>query len=585
MNIGEKKEKYVLYVTGFLLFLAFLLFAQRTIAKSGILNEEPYSRYSQGWVLQNSGEPVALPTRGNGEADVTYTIENDIPNRLPENAYLIFRSQQQTVSVYVEDTKIYQYPEEPLYAGVTPSAWNMVKLPGDAEEKQIRIEQCSPYKQFAGKISEVYYGSYYELLYLLQHRYSITFIISISIGIIGMLMFLAAVLFRRGNHYRSEEILGILLIDVSAYLTGESKMFLPGTNAEVQYYATFTAFILIPIFLAAYLNSKMEGGFRNKIKQLLIGSIAVGVICLGLQITGIKSFIETIPLVLIMIGLVFSYGVISYRIHIYRKENGFSKTEYYSMILIFIAIIAEVICFYLNMYRTIGIFVRISLLYYTLCVLYLCIRKIYQTLKENEQLTEQLRESNTALMISQIQPHFIYNTLNSIRALIRISPEDAYRMVYDFSTYLRANIDSISKQREILFSEELKHIRAYVNIEKTRFQERLHVEYEISTDAFYLPPLSVQPLVENAIKHGVCKKTTGGTVWVKSYETESHYIIEVKDDGVGFDTGILQETGAENKSAGIQNIRFRIDKISNAVLEIESEIGIGTKATIKFSKK
>ena len=82
-------------------------------------------------------------------------------------------------------------------------------------------------------------------------------------------------------------------------------------------------------------------------------------------------------------------------------------------------------------------------------------------------------------MISQIKPHFIYNTLGSIRTLIKISPEKAYDMVYDFSVYLRANIDSMGTREKILFSDELRHVKAYVNIEKVRFEDRLEVVFDI----------------------------------------------------------------------------------------------------------
>lgn len=241
--------------------------------------------------------------------------------------------------------------------------------------------------------------------------------------------------------------------------------------------------------------------------------------------------------------------------------------------------------FYLDRNQLLGIYIRLTLLFYAVSTLLASGVKMYQTAKENQKLAQMLQESKTALMISQIQPHFIYNALNSIRTLIRIEPEQAYDMVYDFSQYLRTHIDSLSNEREITFSGELEHIKSYINIEKVRFGERLNVEFDIQTTDFYLPALSVQPLVENAIKHGVCKKPEGGTVWIRSYEDEESqegYVVEVEDDGVGFNVEKWENVRGARRSAGINNIRFRVESISNARLFIESEINKGTKATIKF---
>lgn len=255
------------------------------------------------------------------------------------------------------------------------------------------------------------------------------------------------------------------------------------------------------------------------------------------------------------------------------------------MILFLLSMGVEMIRFYLDRNQLLGIYIRLTLLFYAVSTLLASGVKMYQTAKENQKLAQMLQESKTALMISQIQPHFIYNALNSIRTLIRIEPEQAYDMVYDFSQYLRTHIDSLSNEREITFSGELEHIKSYINIEKVRFGERLNVEFDIQTTDFYLPAISVQPLVENAIKHGICKRPEGGTVWIRSYEDkeqEGGYVVEVEDDGVGFDVEQWENVRGVRRSVGINNIRFRVESISNARLFIESEINKGTKATIKF---
>ena len=195
-----------------------------------------------------------------------------------------------------------------------------------------------------------------------------------------------------------------------------------------------------------------------------------------------------------------------------------------------------------------------------------------------------LKETQSYLMQSQMKPHFIFNTLGALRTLIINSPKEAYDMTTNFSKYLRANIGTIDSAEKILFSQELDHIKAYVAIEKVRFKDRINVVYDINCESFSIPPLSVEPLVENAIKHGICKNIKGGTVKISSHELDDKYVITVEDDGVGFDTSILDDNENNSKSIGLKYIILRLKEISEADFQITSEIGKGTKATIYVYK-
>ncbi|OUO91101.1 hypothetical protein B5F40_04775 [Gordonibacter sp. An230] len=123
---------------------------------------------------------------------------------------------------------------------------------------------------------------------------------------------------------------------------------------------------------------------------------------------------------------------------------------------------------------------------------------------------QELAEARANIMLSQIQPHFLYNTLTAIRELCLIDPGEAARTVTDFSSYLRENMASLTSSRPIPFERELRHARTYLSLERQRFGERLRVEFDVATMAFCLPPLSLQALVENAVRHGVTKREEGG---------------------------------------------------------------------------
>jgi sensor histidine kinase YesM len=209
--------------------------------------------------------------------------------------------------------------------------------------------------------------------------------------------------------------------------------------------------------------------------------------------------------------------------------------------------------------------------------------KAKQLETEKIALNSKLQESRILLMISQIQPHFLYNILNTIYHLCDKDIELAKKAVDDFSTYLRNNINSLSTTELISFDTELEHIKTYINLEKIRFGEELNVVYDIKTSDFYLPILSIQPLVENAIKHGVSKRRGGGKVTISSYEDDLYYIISIIDTGVGYDLNQITSDGKSH--IGIKNVKDRLESRVDGKLILESEIGVGTKAIVYIPKK
>lgn len=196
-------------------------------------------------------------------------------------------------------------------------------------------------------------------------------------------------------------------------------------------------------------------------------------------------------------------------------------------------------------------------------------------------LEAELKESRVAIMLSQIQPHFIYNTLGTIERMCLKDPEKAFNLVRNFSLYLRGNFSELDSIKPIRFTEELKHVEHYVNIEKVRFPD-MTIEYDIEATDFVIPALSVQPLVENAIKHGLMRLESGGTVLIHSYETATHYCVEVKDDGVGFDPALPID---EKKHVGLRNIKGRLKAIVDGELIMDSKPNEGTKAIIMIPKE
>ena len=196
-------------------------------------------------------------------------------------------------------------------------------------------------------------------------------------------------------------------------------------------------------------------------------------------------------------------------------------------------------------------------------------------------LNAALAESRISTMMSQIRPHFVYNTLGSIEQLCKFDPPKAGELVHSFAKYLRGNFGELDNPKPILMSQEMEHVHHYISIENVRFPD-MTFTFEMNSEDFLIPALTIQPIVENAIKHGLMKLPRGGTIRVVSYETDTDYCISVVDDGAGFDTGVLID---ERKHIGLRNIRERLKVMVNGRLDIESTVGVGTSVLVTIPKE
>lgn len=185
-------------------------------------------------------------------------------------------------------------------------------------------------------------------------------------------------------------------------------------------------------------------------------------------------------------------------------------------------------------------------------------------------------EQRIQIVMSQIQPHFLYNTLATIRSLCLRSPETAAQTIDKFSRYLRQNLDTLGQNGLIPFSKELEHVKIYTEIGMLMFPY-IHIQYDVADDCFMLPILTVQPLVENTIRHGVRARETG-QIDINVRKCESGHIITITDNGLGFDPAAIDT--AEGKHIGIRNVRERLEKQCGGLLKIESRPGEGTTVTL-----
>lgn len=196
-----------------------------------------------------------------------------------------------------------------------------------------------------------------------------------------------------------------------------------------------------------------------------------------------------------------------------------------------------------------------------------------------QALEQQIEHDRVDIMLTQISSHFFYHTLNAIQALIVLDPASASKMAGDFSRYLRFRVDSVDASL-VSFREELRSVRAYADINLVLLKDRLHMVYDVGELDFMMPILTVQPIVENAVMHGVRPKIGGGTVWVSAREEADGYVVTVRDDGPGFQP----ERAHSSTSVGLRNIRKRMERYQGCRLTVESGPG-GTTVTLRFPRR
>jgi len=185
----------------------------------------------------------------------------------------------------------------------------------------------------------------------------------------------------------------------------------------------------------------------------------------------------------------------------------------------------------------------------------------YRKLQERElrasQLEAQLAQSQLQVLKMQLHPHFLFNTLNAISALIRESPDEADEMVSRLGDLLRMTLETAGLQ-EVTFKKELEFLKHYLDIEQTRFQDRLKVEMAIEPETLdgLVPSLSLQPLVENSVRHGVAPRPEGGCIKIKAWRDNSLLRLEVEDDGPG-----LSGDAPPKERVGLTNTRARVSNL------------------------
>lgn len=255
------------------------------------------------------------------------------------------------------------------------------------------------------------------------------------------------------------------------------------------------------------------------------------------------------------------------------RRKSLSK-KYFGGLLSYLLLMSATVL--VHMFVQIEIFVVFGMALYALIMYGLILSdNMDHYMRQQRQIANQ----HASIMVLQMRPHFIYNSLMGIYYLCDQDASKAKQVTLDFTTYLRKNFAAIASDDAIPFSEELEHTRAYLSIEQAQFEDSLFVNFDTPHTAFRLPPLTLQPIVENAVVHGMRSSNAPIHISVVTRKTETASEIIVEDDGPGF-----KPSDSNDPHIALNNIRERLNLMCGGTLEIftHKEGGTIVKLTVPF---
>ena len=252
-----------------------------------------------------------------------------------------------------------------------------------------------------------------------------------------------------------------------------------------------------------------------------------------------------------------------------RRRNRLSSRRFHAFLIFVIPLMFAIV---VHMVTPVFLLVYTGL---TISSFAMYLLVVLDQIEQYMNLQQETARQRAKIAVLQMRPHFIHNTMTSIYYLCDQDPKKAQQVTMDFNTYLRKNFNAIAKDETIPFSEELEHTRAYLAVEQAQFESKLVVNYDIPHTQFRVPPLTLQPLAENAVKHGMGPHTIPLHVTIRTQKEGSAYVIVVEDNGPGFDHAV-----ANDPHTTLANIRQRLEMMCDGNLKFEPRKGGGTVARV-----
>lgn len=501
------------------------------------------------------------------------------------------------LKVYQNDSLIYSYGKENLSFPILKSGGNVwvdFYTRGITERDRIRIVLDNPYyantkQMYFLFLDRIYVGDKMQLFtkMIRTHRFSIP--ASIVIFLMGITLMIVLTTMQAMGMAGLKPMLrfGHLMAACGLWMMIDfCYISLISPHAVGWDVLETLLFINIPILALLYIRDYMVTPGKNLISIFVYGLFLFVSVYMVLQGMGIldaelaqEGFRQAVPVILLG-----SAGVIAYELKV--NSDWVTGLVFFSSLL-FIFFAGAGYFWYISTGNY-----SVDIFNFGFCILVLTqygivLRRTmsgYRKVQETKRMERELMDNKVAMMLSQIQPHFLFNSISCIRELCLSNPGKAHTALAQFSHFLRGNMDSLSSNSPIPFARELSHVKNYLALEQLRFEERLAVIYQLEVTDFSLPALAIQPIVENAVRYGISPKEGGGTIVISTREQEGCIVITVSDDGVGFDRRQAGKKTENRSHIGISNVRERLVGQCGGTMEVESVLGEGTVVSMWIPK-
>lgn len=493
---------------------------------------------------------------------------------------LLYYTKDIETQVFLDDTEIYNFEMDETFAFLeTPGAkWNSITIPADAGGATLTIVLTSQFaNRYAATLTQLYLIHENEVLTVILGHDGFRILMALVLLCMAVMSYTNASIWKRPGQRTFHLYLGNLYLGTALWLSSMCSMlnhFLPIPTF------TYLVSMMLAIFLPVLLYEFVSVIYPRKSNMLRsLGFVVWGnfLLQMWLQFILHVSLLDLLPLTYIIysVGSLVAMGLI---VHHICTCKGHIHVPLVSLLIIFCGAIFEVVvlCAFPAHTNLIGVSSVTGLF------LYLLVNNLYILYHEsridvqNIELSRKYQELQNTTLMQQIKAHFFYNTLNTISALCKYDATAADDAILTFAQYMRSYMNLINQHTNIPFEKELEIVEASLKIEKLRFPDAftytLHLDY---TD-FLLPPLSIQPLVENALVHGLRNNGKAGEITLGTSASPAGIQIIITDNGAGFDPSNLDE----NPSIALNNLKKRLGIMANGHLNIVSALGQGTTVTV-----
>lgn len=508
---------------------------------------------------------------------------------LESDTHLAFYTVHQYVDVFLDGENIYslQPSRENRISKTVGSNWVMIPLYREDAGKEICVEITPVYESFRDREVEFLIGSQLAIYTNRLSRDLPQLILGGMTVFVGIVFVCVAgynlIKKKRG---KSLAALGMFSVMMGFWRLTDTRFtpFILPNKPILLFYISIMMLMLGIVPLIKWVEDRLNRVSRNILDGYCIVASLICLIQILLQFFGILDLRDTLFVthIVIAVGAVVAIGnVILERVKYPHKFKMLIGKKL--PLICVVGIMADVAAFYIKGNSSGLLF---SLLAFLLYIVFMGIATMFNYSEQEMQLAEKdrqlaenerkLTQRRIATMMSQIRTHFIFNVLTAISGYCKYDAQKADEALILFSRYLRRNIKIIEEEGLIDFSKELEQVVDYVSLEQLRFPDVITFEKDIEESNFQIPPLTIQPIIENAIKHGLVEHGRKGTVRLQTIREKNNIVITVTDDGAGF----VPEECKKEDSVGIKNVRFRLESMLNGSLVIKSIPGEGTQVTI-----